>query len=102
MTCEDAVRPVKVPGITAIPTGRYKLIVNFSQRFQKFLPLLLDVPNYSGVRIHSGNTAADTEGCVLLGTSRTKGGVTNSRYAMSLFMDKLEKDRGREIYIEVA
>lgn len=103
MTCEDAVRDHKIPGITAIPEGIYKVIVNFSQRFQKFLPLLLDVPNFSGIRIHSGNTTEDTEGCVLVGTTRTKGGVANSRYAMSLLMEELQKaiDLGDNVFIEI-
>jgi len=103
-TCEDAIRKEKIPGITAIPAGTYKVIINFSQRFQKPLPLLLDVPNFKGVRIHSGNTPADTEGCILVGISRTNGGVANSRYAMSLLMDELESQfsLGKDVYIEIA
>lgn len=89
-TCEDAVREKKIPGQTAIPVGRYKVIVSFSQRFQKHLPLLLDVPNFSGVRIHSGNTKEDTEGCILIGIGRTTNGVKQSRLAMADFMPRLE------------
>ncbi len=98
-TCEDAVREkpglrveeYKVPGQTAIPCGRYRVIINFSQRFQKHLPLLLDVPGFKGIRIHAGNTQHDTEGCILLGTGRKDGRVTNSRLAMSVFMPMLEE-----------
>jgi len=98
-TCEDAVRekpgvPIaewKVPGSTAIPKGNYRIIITFSNRFQKHLPLLLDVPGFSGIRIHAGNTEADTKGCILIGTGRTKQGVSNSRLAMSLFMPRLEE-----------
>lgn len=98
-TCEDAVRekpgiPVaewKVPSKTAIPRGSYRVIITFSQRFQKHLPLLLDVPGFSGIRIHAGNTEKDTEGCILLGTGRAQGMVTNSRFAMSVFMPLLEE-----------
>lgn len=105
-TCEDAVRekpgvPVedwKKPGETAIPRGTYRVIITFSQRFQKHLPLLLDVQGFKGIRIHAGNTVADTEGCILIGTGRSKGGVTNSRLAMSVLMPLLESTLGtREI-----
>lgn len=67
-TLEDAVRPagIKIPKRTAIPAGRYRVIVNLSARFNKLMPLLLAVPMFTGVRIHGGNTDVDTEGCVLV------------------------------------
>lgn len=67
----------KVDGQTAIPRGRYRLSVTFSQRFQKPMPCLHDVPYFDGVRIHGGNTEADTHGCPLLGNVRTAAGVAN-------------------------
>lgn len=71
-TCEDEDRKmeaggVKVPKQTAIPRGRYQVTVTFSNRFQKLLPLLDDVPGFTAIRIHGGNTQQDTEGCILLG-----------------------------------
>ena len=72
-TCEDAVRDIKgdrtgkIKNQTAIKEGRYEVIQSFSQRFQKYLPLLLNVPCFSGIRIHGGNSHEDSEGCILIG-----------------------------------
>lgn len=102
-TCEDAIRDVKIPGKTAIPAGEYKVVITFSNRFQKHLPLLLDVPNFQGVRIHSGNTEHDTEGCILVGTGRMKAGIVNSRFAMTSLMKQLEAEMalGNKLSVEI-
>lgn len=97
-TLEDQVREVsgrptsewKLPGETAIPTGRYCLAINFSQRFQRLMPILYAVPGFEGIRIHWGNTAADTEGCILLGQTRVGQNIYQSRAAFDRFYPMLE------------
>lgn len=97
-TLEDAVRAEKIPGVTAIPYGTYRVILNESQRFKRVMPLLLDVPNFTGVRIHSGNTATDTEGCLLVGMTRSIDAVHDSRRAFESLMARLEAAvAGREL-----
>lgn len=103
-TLEDVVREVKIKGETAIPAGRYRIIVNHSQRFGKDMPLLLNVAGFDGIRIHSGNVAADTEGCILVGTARSDVAVLNSRVAFTeLFQDILDAlNAGEQVWIDVA
>ena len=71
-TLEDSVRKPgqKVPGKTAIPAGSYKVTVTYSPHFKKMLPLINDVPEFDGIRIHGGNSAADTNGCILVAKNR--------------------------------
>ena len=99
-TVEDKVRPLgeKVFGKTAIPAGTYKVIINMSNHFKKEMPLLLNVPNFEGVRIHSGNTAADSEGCIIIGLTKTPDGVGMSRVAFTKLMDRI---KGQELTIEI-
>lgn len=96
-TLEDQVREIpgqpvaswKVHGKTAIPTGIYSVVINFSSRFHRPLPLLIGVPGFSGIRIHSGNTDKDTEGCILVGQENGSDFIGNSRAAFDVLMLKL-------------
>ena len=90
-TLEDVVRPVKIPGETAIPAGRYDVRLSFSQRFQKTLPELLAVPGFAGIRVHAGNTQADTHGCLLVGRIRASDRVEESKLALMHVMEHLRR-----------
>ena len=76
--CRDLDKEGKVMHETAIPEGTYEVIVNVSVKFRRKLPLLLDVPHFSGIRIHRGNTDKDTSGCILVGENKQSGQVINS------------------------
>lgn len=107
-TLEDKVREgdifkVKVQNETAIPAGRYEVILNMSNRFKKYMPLLLNVPNFSGVRIHSGNTKDHTEGCILVGFENGEDGfLGDSINAFNELMKVLRKvEKKEKIYITI-
>jgi hypothetical protein len=89
-TLEDVERDVKIFGETAIPKGRYEVIISWSNRFKQFMPLLLNVPNFEGIRIHTGNTAKNTLGCILVGKTRSENQIGNSRIAYSNLFEKLK------------
>lgn len=104
-TLEDVRRDpgVKVYGKTAIPAGKYALELTYSNRFKKIMPQVMNVPMFEGIRIHSGNTSADTEGCLLVGSSRSKDFVGSSRVAFACLFPILEKaaNDGEKITIEI-
>lgn len=94
-TLEDRVRPEgeKVYGKTAIPEGTYEMVLSYSPRFKKILPEILNVPNFTGIRIHCGNSSADSSGCILVGTwdGEKENWVGNSRIAFNELMSLLQK-----------
>ena len=98
-TLEDAERPVKIKGQTAIPTGKYTVIVTMSPRFKKELPLILNVPNFSGVRFHGGNTEQDTEGCPLLGMVRHSNAISNCAPAVALVTKMIKEAKEAQLTI---
>jgi len=99
-TLEDKERPIKIKGETAIPKGTYKVIINQSNRFKRLLPLLINVPNFEGVRIHAGNTNHDTEGCILVGNTRSKDFIGQSRKAFDKLFKKMQKEKEITLIIE--
>lgn len=103
LTLEDVVRKDKIKGITAIPCGVYKVTVNWSSRFNRPLPLLLDVPKFVGVRIHTGNTADDTEGCILIGKELGKNAIYKSKEAFADLFERIKValNHNEEITIEI-
>lgn len=94
-TLEDRVRPEgeKVYGKTAIPEGTYEVKLTYSPRFKKILPEILNVPNFSGIRIHTGNSSKDTEGCIIVGTwdGEKEDWVGSSKIAFDELMTLLEE-----------
>lgn len=98
-TLEDVVRDKKIYGQTAIPAGTYKVIITPSNRFKRDLPLLVDVPNFVGVRIHPGNSAVDTDGCILVGSTKSQDFIGNSRTTFELLYEKLKPEKDIEISI---
>ena len=103
-TCRDYEHGAyKVKGRSAIPEGRYAVVISFSPKFKQWLPILLGVPKFDGIRIHAGNTAADTEGCILIGKNREVGKVLDSRKWLYELKQKIveAKDRGEAVWITI-
>ena len=101
-TLEDTVRDLnkngkfdngekKVYAKTAIPYGTYDIKWTYSPRFKKYTPQLMNVPSFSGIRIHAGNSSTDTEGCLLLGQNKKVGMVLNSRAAINKFYPMIKE-----------
>ena len=89
----------KIKGQTAIPTGTYTVEITYSPKYKRMMPLLLNVKGYSGIRIHSGNTSKDTEGCLLVGKNTKVGMVTDSRNTYQKLYAKMYNQK--DITIEI-
>ena len=93
----------KIKGCSAIPEGRYAVVISFSPKFQQWLPILLGVPKFEGIRIHAGNCSEDTEGCILVGKNREVGKVLDSRIWLHRLKQKIveAKDKGEPVWITI-
>lgn len=112
-TLEDAVREVpgqpvavwKIKGHTAIPSGRYRITLEHSPRFGPDTLTVHDVPGFTGVRMHAGNTEADTEGCPLLGLAIDVRGIVGgtSRTAVALVREAVRQaaSKGDAVWMDV-
>ena len=109
-TLEDTVRDKnkdgkldekKVFGKTAIPYGTYKVELRYSPHFKRIMPHIMNVPDFEGVLIHSGNTPEDTEGCLLVGKNTIKGEITHSREIFNSLFPMIEAaiKKGDEVTI---
>lgn len=100
MTLEE-IKANKIYGQTAIPVGIYNIILNYSPKYKKVMPLLVNVKGYDGVRIHSGNVPEDTLGCILVGKNKVKGQVVESRKTYDALYKRLQQHGKDKIVIDI-
>ena len=97
----------KVKGRSAIPEGRYAVVISWSPKLGAWLPILLGGPEFNkqwqGIRIHAGNTAKDTQGCILVGQNREVGKVLDSRKWLYELKQKIveAKDKGEAVWLTI-
>lgn len=99
---EDVCRKEKIQNMTAIPAGRYEIVIAWSDRFQRLLPRLLDVPFFRGIYIHNGNYPSHTEGCLLLGRKKAEDAIYESVLALEETFPKIKKlaEKGK-LFIDI-
>ena len=100
---ENTIFDIKVKGQTAIPKGTYTLSWSYSPRFKKYMLAVNNVPGFSGIRIHAGNTDKDTEGCILVGKNTKVGQLTCSRATLMQLNEivKAAIHGGQKIELEI-
>lgn len=108
---EDEIREVvgqpvstwKIPGVTAIPAGRYAIAMTYSAKFRRVMPELVEVPGFTGIRIHAGNDAAATEGCLLFGIQRAGVRIAESAAAVAAVESQIVAARsaGDRVFIAI-
>ena len=90
----------KIKGKSAIPEGRYAVVISWSPKFKAWLPILLGGPEFNkqwqGIRIHAGNTSEDTEGCILVGKNKLVGQVVDSRIWLHRLKQKIVEAKARD------
>lgn len=94
----------KVYGRTCIPSGLYTILYTYSPKYRRLMPLVDNVKGFSGIRIHSGNTAEDSLGCILLGFNKEKGKVLQSRDTCNKFYKLIEEaiyKKGENITLKI-
>lgn len=99
----DQIKKIKVYGETAIPKGTYTVTLTYSQKFKKVLPYLNDVKGFAGIRVHTGNSAKDSLGCILVGENKEVGKVLNSRVTFDKLFALLQaaSKKGEKITITI-
>jgi hypothetical protein len=99
-----SIKARKLFGVTAIPAGRYEVALTYSNRFKKYMPQLLNVPGYEGIRIHIGNRPEETEGCILVGLEKSlPDAIGKSRLAFEKLMAMLEAtEKQQKVFITIS
>lgn len=94
---EEEIVKYKIKSETAIPTGIYQVTITYSPKYKKNMPLINNVKGYSGIRIHSGNTSKDTEGCLIVGKNKEVGKVLESRVTYNALYKRLVQAKDKII-----
>ena len=99
----DDILSVKVYGKTAIPTGKYSVVLSWSSKFKKILPEVRAVKGFTGIRLHSLNNAEQSQGCIGFGVNDKVGWISNSKYWCNLIQKRISDaiSKGEKVYLIV-